>query len=575
MQTTRLTKLKLNKEKRTPRGARKSVRCNSDDIALKSFFLGPRSENGVWLKGQVNHIFSEWYRWRQTRAENQSAVISKSDKKNTAFLRHQLRTEKVIEEVLKGFEKELPKYLPTYIGHMFSEMSLPALLGHFITLLHNPNNISSEASYFGLECEKKAVRLLGKMVSMPMCYGHFTSGGTVANFEFMYRCRERHNLWLEAAQLNGSKDMFAGSRLGWEEFHRLQRKDLLVGQRGFNRELPGDSPQVSSMTKEPVLLVPQHVHYSWPKAMHYFGLGSKNIVYIHLDRFGHLCRVHLKETLNRLLQQKIPILGLVSIFGSTELGSCDPVFEIRETLNEFKKIEGMEVWLHVDAAYGGFLASSSEFRKHISGADSMTIDPHKLGYVPYSSGAFLCRDEMNYFISPFSGPYIQNQSKDVGQFTLEGSRSAAGAVATYLSLQSFGLDKGYGRLIQRTISSKQKLQACLEEKKINIFFPPGLDSNILCFSIFSKDKSLKVINKKNLNLFKAFEKDSDYKISKTSLDLKKYPLIAKTIQMQGIQCDSEKLFLMRLTLMNPFFDSKENSVDHFNAFVETLCHRIK
>lgn len=43
---------------------------------------------------------------------------------------------------------------------MFSEISMPALLGHIITLLHNPNNISSEPSTVGTEIEKDAIHFL-------------------------------------------------------------------------------------------------------------------------------------------------------------------------------------------------------------------------------------------------------------------------------------------------------------------------------------------------------------------------------------------------------------------------------
>ena len=52
-------------------------------------------------------------------------------------------------------------------------------------------------------------------------------------------------------------------------------------------------------------------------------------------------------------------------------------------------------WYHVDAAYGAPLAFSSEHKDKLRGielADSITFDPHKWMFVPFSCGATLVRE---------------------------------------------------------------------------------------------------------------------------------------------------------------------------------------
>ena len=52
------------------------------------------------------------------------------------------------------------------------------------------------------------------------------------------------------------------------------------------------------------------------------------------------------------------------------------------------------LWLHVDAAYGGFFALTSRGKRALAGlerADSITLDPHKSLFLPYGTGALVVR----------------------------------------------------------------------------------------------------------------------------------------------------------------------------------------
>ena len=75
--------------------------------------------------------------------------------------------------------------------------------------------------------------------------------------------------------------------------------------------------------------------------------------------------------------------------GTTNTGAVDPLAELADLAAR----EGL--WLHVDAAYGGFFLLTEEGQRAMRGierADSIVLDPHKGLFLPYGTGAVLVRD---------------------------------------------------------------------------------------------------------------------------------------------------------------------------------------
>ena len=80
---------------------------------------------------------------------------------------------------------------------------------------------------------------------------------------------------------------------------------------------------------------------------------------------------------------------IVGVAGTTSTGVIDPLPELAAIARE------NDCWFHVDAAYGGTLAFSEKHRSKLTGielANSITFDPHKWMFVPFSCGATLVRD---------------------------------------------------------------------------------------------------------------------------------------------------------------------------------------
>jgi glutamate/tyrosine decarboxylase-like PLP-dependent enzyme len=83
------------------------------------------------------------------------------------------------------------------------------------------------------------------------------------------------------------------------------------------------------------------------------------------------------------------VCAVVASAGATNLGVIDDLPGIAEACRESR------VWLHVDAAYGGAVLASPQYRhllNGIEGADSCVIDPHKWLFAPFDCCALLYRD---------------------------------------------------------------------------------------------------------------------------------------------------------------------------------------
>jgi glutamate/tyrosine decarboxylase-like PLP-dependent enzyme len=109
----------------------------------------------------------------------------------------------------------------------------------------------------------------------------------------------------------------------------------------------------------------------------------------------------------------------------------------------------------------------------VSRCDSVVVDPHKLGYVPYPSGTIVFRDGRTKLLTTQTASYIGAGEGDgpdplvtgtatpatsVGEYSLEGSKPGATATAAWLAHRSIPLtDNRHGRIIDQTLLSAQKL----------------------------------------------------------------------------------------------------------------------
>lgn len=172
---------------------------------------------------------------------------------------------------------------------------------------------------------------------------------------------------------------------------------------------------------------------------------------------------------------------VVANAGATNTGAVDPLEEIAAVCAEGG------VWLHVDAAYGGFAVLTERGREWLRGieaADSITLDPHKWLYQPYEVGCLLVREGTRlgdaFQIMP---DYLQDtavEGRDVN-FADRGiqlSRSAR-ALKLWLSLKYFGVD-AFRAAIDRSLDVALHAQELVEESSVLELVSPAT-LGIVCF----------------------------------------------------------------------------------------------
>ena len=178
---------------------------------------------------------------------------------------------------------------------------------------------------------------------------------------------------------------------------------------------------------------------------------------------------------------RIPF-ALCASAGSTNTGAVDPLSDLAGTC----AAEGL--WLHVDAAYGGFAALAPQGRAALAGierADSVTLDPHKWLFQPMECGSVLIRDgarlEQTFAIHP---DYLDNAgARDEGEvnFADRGLQLSRGfrALKVWMSVQTFGL-AAFRAAVQRGLELAEYAESLVRGRaELTLMAPATL--GIVCF----------------------------------------------------------------------------------------------
>ena len=161
--------------------------------------------------------------------------------------------------------------------------------------------------------------------------------------------------------------------------------------------------------------------------------------------------------------------------------SIDPLDELAQLCRS------RGVWLHVDAAYGGFAGLTERGRGLLRGierADSVTLDPHKWLYQPYECGALLVRDDHTLRAAFQMTPdYLQDSEEAAEEVNLSDrgvqlTRSSR-AFKVWLSLQYFG-ERAFREAIDRSLDLAQLVRERVDATDdLELMAPPSL--GIVCF----------------------------------------------------------------------------------------------
>jgi aromatic-L-amino-acid decarboxylase len=236
---------------------------------------------------------------------------------------------------------------PRMFGYVQSSGSFVGAIGDFLASAINQNVTSWRSAPAATTLERQVIDWIKTIVDFdPGGEGLLVSGGSMANF-----------VGIAAALSATCPD---------------------VSRRG-----------VRALAGEPAIYASDVVHMSIPKAAAMLGLGREAIRTVRADGKYRLDVSALDRALTDDRRAgRVPIC-VVANAGDVNTGAVDPIDEIARVCRRHA------VWMHVDAAYGGFAMLAPSGRKLLAGlgrADSMSLDPHKWLYAPQDAGCILVRD---------------------------------------------------------------------------------------------------------------------------------------------------------------------------------------
>ena len=650
---------------------------DKEAAALYPWFIGAHAENHEVFEQLLLEFLHDHMYWRRNFHPADPPPIPTSSPNAPEYQAFVARLKQELLALGASLKNSVPLFSPRYLGHMLCDPLMPGLLAQMITLPYNPNNVSEEAApvTVGLEVEVglQLARMLGlpcDTARTPCAFGHLTSGGTVANYEALWvlRALKYFPLALQAAfrrlrvpvpedsplAVLDSADGCRLVNLSVAETVELREAYLrfvaAAPEPGFRQRLVRavQAERLENLGMHlffyrhrgcapPAILVPATAHYSWDKAMKLLGIGTESLIKVPV----HGMRMDmdaLERTLAAAHKAGQPVLCVVGVLGTTEYGTLDPVHEIVKARERWLA-RGLGFAVHVDAAWGGYLATLfrrpdgtmsrradvaarfSHFPSErvyatfgaLGAADSITVDPHKLGYLPYGvGGAYVCRDSRCMDFVAEDPPYLgaapsvaaeadyRTRFRRLGRYVLEGSKPGSAAAAAYVTHKVLPLDSAhFGRLARASVTAAEyfcdRLNALAGRisPQVRVVIPVEPDSNLVCVAFNPVgNRSAAAMNAFTAAVFghlrvnrevplqaHAFFSSSTvlYRRMLSSADRRRLLLalgidsttLRETVEAPEHQADG--LMVLRHTLMNPWLRDTANGVD----YVEMYCRYLE
>ena len=252
-----------------------------------------------------------------------------------------------------GIKEIIEKYLTlavktgstNFYNQLFSGFSATGYLGEVITALTNSSMATFEMSPVATLIEKELIKRMSSLIGYENGFGTFVTGGSNGNLLGMLAAIYRFDPSLKEEGIFGSK--------------------VLTG------------------------FVSEESHYSFIKTAHLLGIGSKQIIKVPCDEYGHMNPTSLEKSIQDSINSGNQPFFVGGTAGTTVRGTFDPFNKLADICEKYN------LWLHIDASWGGSVIISSKHNHLMNGSersDSITWCAHKMMGMPLMCTAALFKD---------------------------------------------------------------------------------------------------------------------------------------------------------------------------------------
>ncbi len=301
----------------------------------------------------------------------ESPAFVESNTKSRELLQYPIEEEgKTMEEILELFEKYvdgagLNAASGGHLAYIPGGGVYPAALGDYLAAVTNRYAGLFFSCPGAVRMENMLIRWMCQLMGYPdSALGNLTSGGSIANLIAIVTARDFHEI-------------------------------------------------TADKVKRSVIYLTEQVHHCVQKAIRIAGLRECKHRYVPLDGHFRMDAIALLKMVEEDQADGLIPFMVVGSVGTTDTGAVDPIDDIAHIAKQYN------LWLHIDAAYGGFFVLTPEARDKFKGvekSDSLAMDPHKGLFLPYGLGAVLIKNvEAQWKSHYYKASYLQDVIDDLNE----------------------------------------------------------------------------------------------------------------------------------------------------------------
>lgn len=387
-----------------------------------------------------------------------------------------------LEDLLSSVKKDVLEnvashYSPHFYAWVTSNATQASIIGDMIASALNVNATTWLNAASASEIEQRVIKWISEFIAYGKnANGVLLSGGSMANF--------------------------MGLRIA------------------ISQKCPYDyKNQGVDMTKPLRFYISEQNHFCIDKAIISLGIGLRNLRKIKVNEDFTINIIDLEQQIKSdLVEGAIP-LAVIGNAGTVNTGAVDSISELNEICTRYG------LWLHLDAAYGGFAASTSLRNKEFEGlelADSIAVDLHKWLFVPFECGALLLKNSNHLkqtfsFVPEYQRFDHEDLKVDFSEFSMQQSRNFK-ALKVWLNFKAYGVNNLKESIMHSINLMKYLSELINSSDDFELVTPPSL--SVVCFRYITPKKGLDnhTLNELNKGIVQSTELDGRVFIRETVLN---------------------------------------------------------